>query len=141
MQPHDERDTDVRTKLRLIEVRDPGKSNERVFIQALQDVDLGDYIVTDTTYRQNGTVSNKTRHVYEFARKVVKAGEYIALHSAVGTYKLDKTTDAGTPLHRFYWGLNYTIWNKDGDNAWLLYAPLTERQAKAVAPVKPASGR
>jgi hypothetical protein len=85
----------------LIEVRDPGTSRERVFT-AVQDVDLGDCIVTDTTYRQNGTVSNKMRHVYEFARKVVKAGECVVVQSGIGTYKLDKTTDDGTPLHRFY---------------------------------------
>lgn len=131
----------MRTKLKLVEVRDPGTSNERVFIRALQDVDLGDYIVTDTTYRQNGTVSNKARHVYEFARKIVKAGEYVALHSAAGTYKVDKTNDSGIPLHRFYWGLNYRIWNKDGDTAWLLYAPLAERQEKPVAPVKSTDSR
>jgi hypothetical protein len=131
----------VRAKLKLIEVRDPGKQNERVFIRALQEVDLGDYIVTDTTYRQDGSVSNKARHVYEFARKVVQAGEYVCLHSGAGSYKLDKTTDDGTPLHRFYWGLNYTIWNKSGDNAWLLYAPLSERQGKAVAPATSAATR
>jgi hypothetical protein len=122
-------------KLRLSEVRNPGAKNERVFMRATEDVDLGDFIITDTTYKSSGAVSNKVRHVYEFAKKTIKKGEYVALHSEVGTYKLDKTTD-DFPLHRFYWGLNYTIWNKEGDKAWLLYSPSDERQAIAVAPVK-----
>lgn len=118
--------------LQLIGVRDPGKKNERVFMKALDDLDLSDYIVTDTTYSQPGVVSNKVRHVYEFASKVIKKGEFVALHSQVGHYKLDATSDSNTPLHRFYWGLNYTIWNKAGDKAWLLLAPASERQSKAV---------
>lgn len=121
--------------LKLIEVRDADTPDERVFMQASEDLDLSNYIVTDTTYRKNGAVSNKARHVYEFAQKSVKKGEYVVLYSKVGKYELATVKD-GTPLHRFYWGLNYTIWNDKGDKAWLLYAPAAERQAKIVPPKK-----
>lgn len=121
--------------LRLIEVRGVNTKDERVFMRAAEDLNLGNYIVTDTTYDENGNVSNKARHVYEFANKSIKQGEYVALYSKEGKYELT-TVEDGTPLHRFYWGLGYTIWNDDGDKAWLLYAPAKERQSKTVAPAK-----
>jgi hypothetical protein len=46
-------------KLKLLEIRGIGTDNERVWIQASEDVDLGDYIVTDTTFTGNGKKSDK----------------------------------------------------------------------------------
>lgn len=123
-------------KLELVAVRGVGTAEERVMMRALEDVDLGDYIVTDSTYRKDGVVSNKARHVYEFAKKRIAAGEWIALRSRKGTYNVTTLDDDRTPLHLFYWGLDYRIWNEDGDNAWLLLAPQVARQSKRVAPAK-----
>ncbi|MFC5551766.1 hypothetical protein [Massilia aerilata] len=123
-------------RLKLVNVRDPGTENERVMMRAVDDLDLGNYIVTDTTYNQDGTVSNKVRHVYEFAPKNIKKGDYVVLRSKAGKYKLGTLDDNVTPLHYLYWGLNYTIWNEDGDNAWLLFAQRNLRQSVAVAPSK-----
>ena len=121
-------------KLALREVREPGDVNtERVFLVATDDVDLGDYIITDTTYGNDGKISNKSRHVYEFEPKVIKKGECVALYTMAGKYLLDTTTGRHpVPLHRFYWGLGSNIWNKTGDKAFLLYAPRAERQALVV---------
>ena len=123
--------------LQLVEVRDAGSTNERVFMHALEDLNLCNYVVTDTTYRADGVPSNKLRHVYEFEARSVKKGEYVSLYSKVGTYNLGETTGSpASPIHKIYWGLEETIWNKTGDRAHLFYAPATERQSKVVSPSK-----
>lgn len=121
--------------LDLVEVRGVGTDSERVFMHALEDLNLGNYIVTDTTYRADGVKSDKLRHLYEFKSRDVKKGEYVALYSKAGTYALGETK-GGSPIHEIYWGLEERIWNKTGDRAYLFYAPASKRQSKAVAPVK-----
>jgi hypothetical protein len=123
-------------RLKLVEVREPSTKNERVVMRAIDDLDLGNYIVTDTTYKKDGTVSNKVRHVYEFEPKSIKKGDYVILRSKVGSYELTTLNDNVTPVHYFHWGLNYTIWNQDGDNAWLLFSQRNLRQAASVTPAK-----
>ena len=118
-------------QLEIVEVRGVGTDEERVFMKANTDLDLGDYIITDATYDANGLLSNKLRHVYEFAERFVEEGQYVCLHSKIGTNTMDKTT-GGFPLHRIYWGLKERIWNQEGDQAHLLYAPRSERDAKFV---------
>lgn len=123
--------------LKLVEVRGVGTDEERVFMKADDDLDLGNYVVTDTTFRANGSKSDKLRHVYEFQPRKIKKGEYVALYSKVGTYELAETTgEHKAPLHRIYWGLHERIWNQTGDKAHLFYAPADQRQSKPVAPVK-----
>lgn len=123
--------------LQLVEVREAGTSTERVFMHALEDLNLSNYIVTDTTYRADGVPSNKLRHVYEFEARSVKKGEYVSLYSKAGTYALGETTGTPpSPVHKIYWGLKETIWNKTGDRAHLFYAPAAERQSKLVSPTK-----
>ena len=123
--------------LELVEVRGVGTDSERVFMHALEDCNLGNYIVTDSTFRADGVKSDKLRHVYEFAAREIKKGEYVSLFSKAGAYTLTET--AGTPphpLHQIFWGLKERIWNQTGDRAHLLYSPGSERQSKAVGAVK-----
>lgn len=120
-------------KFKLVEVRDAGKlDKERVFFKVNEDVDLGDYVLTDTTYAADGTQSNKLRHVYEFPTKLVEKGSFVSLYTKAGTAQLGTLDDEITPLHRMYWGLKETIWNKTGDKAFLLFAPKTHRQTLVV---------
>ena len=122
-----------KTRLEIVEVRGVGTSDERVFMRANEDLDLGDYILTDTTYRADGARSDKLRHVYEFAPKAIRKGEYVSLLSKEGTNALGKTTGANpSPIHKIYWGLKERIWNQTGDKAFLIYAPRSERHAIAV---------
>lgn len=123
--------------LELVEVRGVGTDDERVFMKAIDDLDLGNYVVTDTTFNAAGLRSDKLRHVYEFASRKVKKGEYVSLFSKVGDYRLASTTGTSpSPLHQIYWGLKERIWNKTGDRAYLFYAPADQRQSKPVAPAK-----
>jgi len=49
-------------------------------------------------------------------------GELVALWSQAGNNTAVKN-DAGTVVHRFYWGLKTAVWNNDGDCAVLLHVP------------------
>jgi len=119
--------------LKIVEVRGVGTDNERVFMKAANDLELGNYIITDATYDSNGNISNKLRHVYEFAPKSISKGEYVCLHSKAGKNTMDETTgDNPTPIHRIYWGLKERIWNQEGDQVHLLYSPRDHRQSALV---------
>lgn len=118
--------------LKLRGVRGVGTKDERVWMEAVDDVDLGNYIVTDTTYDDKGNPSNKWRHVFEFSPKQVKKGEFVCLHSKAGVNCMGKTNDSGAPIHRIYWGLGERVWNNTGDRAHLIFAPRNQRQSVLV---------
>jgi hypothetical protein len=59
-------------KLKLLEIRGIGTDNERVWIQASEDVDLGDYIVTDTTFTGNGKKVGQVTTCFRVSAKTGK---------------------------------------------------------------------
>lgn len=124
-------------KLQVVSVLGVGTENERVFLKANEDLDLEDYIITDSTYRKDGIKSNQLRHVYEFKSRLVNKGEYVSLHSKAGEDCMDETSGIDpAPLHRIFWGLKERIWNQAGDQAHVLYAPTSGRQTIAVPAAK-----
>ncbi len=103
-------------------IRDSGiVGKERLVLQVLGDNDIGYYIVFDTTFFEDGRVSNKVRHSYWFPDKKVHAGDLVILYTKPGTQSESQNKD-GSTSHFFYWGLAKTIWNKEGDCAVLLEA-------------------
>lgn len=107
-------------KLKIISVHGHGDfDKEHVFLQALENCDIGKYALADSTYTDADHVSNKLRHFYWFADKEIKKGEYVSLWTGKGTNTVTKT-DKGVPIHRFYWGLDKAVWNDTGDCAVLL---------------------
>ncbi|MCD3616437.1 hypothetical protein KX362_23410, partial [Escherichia coli] len=81
-----------------------------------------------STY-ENGQVSNKHRHVYFFPDKSVKKGEYVILFTRSGKNKTGTwNDDDDTVTHRFYWGLDTTVWNEDGDEALVLKYRIVDRK-------------
>jgi len=98
-------------------VRDNGTlSDERLVLVVEEDLDIGEYCVADTTYIKEGTVSNKLRHFYWFPDKSIKKGDLVVLYTKSGKYSYRENKD-GTKSHFFYWGLDNTVWNADGDCA------------------------
>lgn len=95
---------------------------EYVYIKVDNDCDIGHYLLGDTTYTAEGSVSNKLRHIYWFPDKKVKAGDVVVLRTGKGTNTSEKMDDGHTK-HRFYWQLGSAVWNNDGDAAVLLRAP------------------
>ncbi|HYR74360.1 MAG TPA: hypothetical protein VEM96_00835 [Pyrinomonadaceae bacterium] len=92
---------------------------ELTWLQVLADVsDLSFYMVCDTTYKDNNSISNELRHIYWLPKQSVKQGDWIAVHTKDGKNTTVKN-EQGTTTHHFYWNLGRTIWNKDGDCAVL----------------------
>ena len=109
-------------KLKIHSIADKGElTKELLWIEVLEDVsDLTYYMVCDTTYTEEHSISNELRHVFWFPKKAVKKGDWIALRSTKGQ-ETSLTNNSKTTTHTFYWGLGRTIWNKDGDCAVLFH--------------------
>lgn len=103
-------------KLELVYVKNHGKAaDEYVLLRATQDLDLKYYMICDTTYTSDTSISNTFRHTYWFATQTVKSGEYVVLYTKKGSYS--KTQNNGNVFHNYYWNSNAAIWNDDGDGA------------------------
>ncbi|WP_083386788.1 hypothetical protein [Magnetospirillum fulvum] len=105
--------------LKLLAIYNAGDlDKENVLLQADADCQLNAYIICDNTYASDGTITNRHCHMYHFQKKSIKKGDYVVLFTKVG--KNSEGTYKEAPLHRFYWGVGSTVWNKDGDCAHLL---------------------
>ena len=106
-------------KLEIIQILDKGVENkERLYLRVLADTDLSYYIVFDTTYTSENTISNIQRHAYWFKPRKVKAGDYVILYTRAGNTSTRQNKD-GSTNHFLFWGIDRTIWNKDDDCAVL----------------------
>lgn len=92
------------------------RTDERLYLRALADVNLSFYIVFDTTYLSPSAISNEQRHAFWFPNTPVKAGDHIVLYTRPGTQTSQLNPD-GTSSHFFFWGLGHPIWNNTGDCA------------------------
>jgi hypothetical protein len=106
-------------KLKILSIHEQGNAEkEYVLLEAVEDCNLGFYGLADTTYRADGEISNKLRHFFWFPDATLNKGERVVLRT--GTGKNNRyTTDSGTKVHRFFWGLESAVWNNDGDAAVL----------------------
>lgn len=105
--------------LELVNIHEKGKQgSEYVELKALEACNLKYYIVTDTTYTSETSISNKLRHMYWFTSKDVAKGDYIFLRTGKGT-NTSHANKAGTTTHVFYWGLDKPVWNNTGDGGIL----------------------
>ncbi|CAD0004787.1 hypothetical protein [Flavobacterium chungangense] len=107
-------------KAQINKIIDHGHNDERILIKILEDSDIGEFLVLDTTYSSNGTVSNKVRHPFWFPDQKVKKGDWVTLYTKEGSSRSLKNPD-GTIHYLFYWGLKSNVWNNDGDCALLLH--------------------
>lgn len=106
-------------KIEIVQILDRAVANkERLWLKVLADTDLQYFIVFDTTYTSDTSISNLQRHAYWFAPKPVKTGDYVVLHTKEGTPS-QQTNKNGTTTHYLFWGLKNTVWNDTGDCAVL----------------------
>lgn len=106
-------------RLQIIKIIDRGvEHQERLWLRVLADTDLSYYIVFDTTYTSENSISNIQRHAHWFMPKKVKAGDYVILYTKQGNPSESKNND-GSTNHFIYWGMDRTIWNKSNDCAVL----------------------
>lgn len=108
--------------LRIDRVVDYGThTSERVEITVLRNCNLVDYILSDTTYTGENTISNAVRHTHWFKNKNVIQGDQIVLYTKPwirGLATTEQLPDNKT-RHVIYWGLDSFVWNNDGDCAVL----------------------
>jgi len=106
-------------KLSIKYVKDHGAlKDERIVLKAMESVDVGSYMLADTTYMDEDQVSNKIRHTFWLPDKDVDKGDIIVVYTKSGKDST-KSNKSGNKTHFFYWGLERTIWNKDQDAAVL----------------------
>ena len=87
---------------------------ERLVLKATSDDEIGNYVLFDTTYLEDGRVSNEMRHSLWFPDREVKENDLIVVYTKAGKdSKLENKN--GTSSHFFYMGLGNSIWNKNGD--------------------------
>lgn len=106
--------------IELIRIADRGNDNERLIMRAVRECNLNEYIVLDTTYDEDGTVSNKLCHVFIFPNINVNEGDFIWLYTREGRYHT-YNNNSNTLTHNIYWGLDIHVWNNDGDKAYLIH--------------------
>lgn len=109
-------------KIKIIEIREAGKKDERVFMKVLEDCNLSNYIIYDETYDEDGEPSNLVPHMHRLPRVVAKKGSYISLRIQGNPNKSSWGTldDKVTPCYYEYWGLDRTIFNQNGDTVHLV---------------------
>ncbi|MCX6995686.1 MAG: hypothetical protein NTV49_01030 [Kiritimatiellaeota bacterium] len=106
-------------KLKIVKIVDRASpDNERLWLKVLQDADMKFYVVFDTTYTGTNAISNLQRHAYWFPSKAVRAGDNVVLYTRKGTNSTQPNSD-GTHSHFFYWDMDKTVWNNQGDCAVL----------------------
>lgn len=122
--------------LKIILVKNSGDiKDEYVLLKAEADCEVGNYLLTDSTYGSDEAPSNKLRHVFFFPVQAVKKGDFVVLWTGVGKYS-QGTTTTNSPQHNFHWGLKETVWNMTGDKAFLFAAPRGQRSSFAVSAKK-----
>ncbi len=121
-------------KVSVRSIHGHGKANEEyVILDVKQDCNAHHYILADTTYTGENTISNKYRHVHRFAKADLKAGDIIVLYTRVGKSTSEKKGNGSTIYYR-YWNLKTAVWNDDGDGAILFQ--INDWATKKVAATK-----
>lgn len=106
--------------LKVIKVSEQGdEKKEYVTLQANEDCNLEGHIIFDETFNNNGSPSNKHRHVFIFPRWEVKKNDYIFLFTKSGE-NIRGVTTSKKPASFFYWGLKSPVWNEEGDKVHLI---------------------
>lgn len=115
-------------KITIHKIENHGDQNKEVVtLKVLQDCNADEYILTDTTYLSETTISNKFRHTFWFNSTAVKKGDFIQLFTGKGMNAAMKNK-AQTTTHKFYWGVDHAVWNDTGDGAILF--EIADRETK-----------
>lgn len=110
-------------KLRIKRIYNTEIDTERVVIEALEDCNLGRYMLFDTTYEEEGITSDKYRHLFVFTDLKLNEGDYVILYT-----RKQRNNDLeqfrnkrGTLTYNIFWNLEKKVWNNTGDKAYLVH--------------------
>lgn len=108
--------------LEIIRLYQADGVDERLVLKALEDTDIGHYLIVDATYNKDDTVSNHFRHVYWFPKTQVLEGELVVLYTKKGNNYYRKPTPQKPGAHFFYWDVSHNVWNDGHDAVTLINA-------------------
>jgi hypothetical protein len=94
---------------------------ERIILKALNDINVGDYLLLVSDKVDNSPTSGK-KESYWFPDKEVKQGDLVVLYTKRGDSS-EKKLKSGKTAHFFYWGLRDSIWEDEDNVAVILNAP------------------
>ena len=94
-------------------------AEEKIVLVAEADMDIGQYILFDTTYISDSEISSKVRHSFWLPDFKVDAGDLVVVYTKDGTQKQKTNEDQSKTLF-LYWGLGRTVWNQGEDCAVLV---------------------
>jgi hypothetical protein len=97
--------------LKIIKLQKEGDAKkEYLLLQATEDINLRDYAIADYTFDKDGKPSNIHRHFFRFPNLMMKKGDFVALFTSKGSYKLGQT-ESKKPCHFIYFGSDAPVWN------------------------------
>lgn len=110
----------MKNKIDIINIVRTSYDDERVIIKVYESCNLNEFLLFDTTYDENGIISNKERHLMVFPLLNVEPGQFVWVYTKNGIQGQHNNT-SGTITHKLYWGLGHSIWNNKGDKAYLVH--------------------
>lgn len=119
-------------KLQIYRIHSRGDSEtECVVLGVIDDCNVQDYVLMDSSKHLNSLYLNTDRHNYWFPNVELKRGDVVFLWTCKGTNTAE-TKDGVTCLH-LYWGKSGTVWHNEGDVALLFHVADLQRHPVAVA--------
>jgi len=117
-------------KLQLRSIVAPGKlQKERLTLRALEDLDVGDYLVAQSGYADDSPTTDFD-HTLWFPYKEIQKGDLVVVYTKAGTNS-ERVLANGHKAHFFYLDLTSTIWDNPNNGAVVLHAP--KWQSKSVS--------
>lgn len=105
-------------KIRFFGRFNKGTQDEHFAFRVVEDCNIHQYLIYDTTFDVDGELSNLLPHMYRFPSQAVNKGAYVYLyiHDKGGRKAID-TNDKKENVYRFSWGLDkeVSVFNKEKD--------------------------
>ncbi|MBD8900009.1 hypothetical protein [Rhodanobacter sp. DHG33] len=100
---------------------------ERLVLHALDDVDIGNYVVLRSKRGASGTSpTSGSKDAYWFPDTTVKAGDLVIIYTRKGN-SAKKELSGGRTAHFFYWHKSKPFWSSDAKNTAVLIETKTWR--------------
>jgi hypothetical protein len=107
-------------KLEIRSFADSGDlDHERVTFRALEDMDIGEYLVLRSNKGSEGGPISGAKDAYWFPDQMVKEGDLIILYTKKGA-RSKKLLESGKTAHFFYWRHDRPFWGSEPDNVVVL---------------------
>jgi len=115
-------------KLELRSIVAPGDlKNERLTLRALENLDVGDFLVAQAGYVDDSPTT-QLFHALWFPYKVIRKGDLVVIYTKEGSNK-ERVLDRGNKAHFYYFDLSDPIWADANKSALVLHAPTWESKS------------